>query len=274
MGLSREAQAQCPCASRASRSPRPQTHTLHHLPVTCSHPHTTPLQVPTQPHTSNSHKSHMTSDTLTHIHTHSHRFTHSHTHSHTQILALTQVHLLTPSQARSHSHSYLLTFTQTHSHINSHTPNHTLKFSYTVTRPHTSSHILTHIPIHTLTPQILTHTFLYTHTHSHTHTLTQSHPHSPLMSTSHTHTHTHTHTHARLYGSCLSPGHQPNAGRDVYLFIFCLHWSFVAANSLPPVVESRGYSLLRCAGFSSQLFLLLRGTGSRQAGFSSCGAPA
>ena len=51
------------------------------------------------------------------------------------------------------------------------------------------------------------------------------------------------------------------------LIYFWLHWFFVAANSLPLVVASWGYSLLRCAGFSLQLFLLLRGTGSRHAGF-------
>jgi len=51
------------------------------------------------------------------------------------------------------------------------------------------------------------------------------------------------------------------------LIYFWLHWFFVAANSLPLVVASWGYSLLRCAGFSLQLFLLLRGTGSRHASF-------
>ena len=34
---------------------------------------------------------------------------------------------------------------------------------------------------------------------------------------------------------------------------------------------SRGYSSLRCAGFSLQWLLLLRSTGSRCAGFNSCG---
>ena len=37
------------------------------------------------------------------------------------------------------------------------------------------------------------------------------------------------------------------------------------------VVESGGYSSLRCVGFSLQWFLLLWSTGSRRAGFSSCG---
>ena len=50
------------------------------------------------------------------------------------------------------------------------------------------------------------------------------------------------------------------------LFYFWLCWVFVAA--------SRGYSLLGCAGFSLQWLLLLRSTGSRHAGFSSCGSQA
>ena len=40
------------------------------------------------------------------------------------------------------------------------------------------------------------------------------------------------------------------------------------------VVESRGYSSLRCEGFSLRQLLLLRSTGSRHAGFSSCGTRA
>ena len=57
---------------------------------------------------------------------------------------------------------------------------------------------------------------------------------------------------------------QPN------FFFFCLSWVFVAAHG--------GYSLLRCAGFSLLwlLFLpwllFLLSTGSRHAGFSSCGS--
>ena len=56
------------------------------------------------------------------------------------------------------------------------------------------------------------------------------------------------------------------------LFIyFWLHWVFVAAHSLSLVVASGGYSSLWCTGFSLQWLLLLRSTGSRLAGFSSCG---
>ena len=56
-----------------------------------------------------------------------------------------------------------------------------------------------------------------------------------------------------------------------YKFIyFWLRWVFIAVHGLPLVVASRGYSLLRCAGFSLQWLLLLRGVGSRCAGFSSC----
>ena len=40
------------------------------------------------------------------------------------------------------------------------------------------------------------------------------------------------------------------------------------------VAESRGYSSLQCVGFSLQWLLLLRSTGSRRAGFSSCGSRA
>ena len=40
---------------------------------------------------------------------------------------------------------------------------------------------------------------------------------------------------------------------------------------LSVVVVSGGYSSLWCAGFSLWWLLLLRGTGSRHAGFSSCG---
>ena len=213
--------------------------------LTPSHPL---LQVPTQPHTlthcplndtpshtSNSHKSHMTSDTLTYIHTHTltqidsqpHTFTHTNPHT------LTQVH--------SHSHSYLLTFTQTHAHINSHTHNHPLKFSYTVTRPHTSSHILIHIPIHTLTPHILTHILIYSHTFTHTYSYT-----IPLTQSAYV-IHTHTCTHNCMVRVCLQDISPMQA--ECSLIYFWLHWFFVAANSLPLIVVSRGYSLLRCAGF-------------------------
>ena len=57
------------------------------------------------------------------------------------------------------------------------------------------------------------------------------------------------------------------------LFIyFWLHWVFVAVHGLSLVAASRGYSSLQCAGFSLQWLLLLWNTGSRHAGFSSCGS--
>ena len=57
----------------------------------------------------------------------------------------------------------------------------------------------------------------------------------------------------------------------IYLW---LGWAFVAARGLSLVVVNRGYSLLRCAGFSLWWLLLLRSTGSRHTGFSSCGSRA
>ena len=59
------------------------------------------------------------------------------------------------------------------------------------------------------------------------------------------------------------------------LFIyFWLCWVFLAARRLSLVVVSGGYSSLLCAGFSLRWLLLLRSTGSRRAGFSSCGTQA
>ena len=56
------------------------------------------------------------------------------------------------------------------------------------------------------------------------------------------------------------------------LFIyFWLCWVFVAVHRLSLVAASGGYSSLRYAGFSLQWLLLLRSTGSRLTGFSSCG---
>ena len=48
-------------------------------------------------------------------------------------------------------------------------------------------------------------------------------------------------------------------------------WVFVAAYRLSLVAASGGYSSLWCTGFSLWWLLLLRSTGSRHAGFSSCG---
>ena len=59
-----------------------------------------------------------------------------------------------------------------------------------------------------------------------------------------------------------------------FIYYFWLCWVFVAARGLSLVVASGGYSLLWCAGFSLQWLLLLWSTGSRCAGFSSCGTRA
>ena len=59
-----------------------------------------------------------------------------------------------------------------------------------------------------------------------------------------------------------------------YLFIYWLHWVFVVARGLSLVAASGGYSLLRYAGFSLRWLLWLRSTGSRHAGFRSCGSRA
>ena len=59
------------------------------------------------------------------------------------------------------------------------------------------------------------------------------------------------------------------------LFIYLwLRWVFVVARRLSLAVESGGYSSLRCVGFSLRWLLLLRSTGSRHVGFSSCGSRA
>ena len=62
-----------------------------------------------------------------------------------------------------------------------------------------------------------------------------------------------------------------NINLSIYLFIYWLHWFFVAACGLSLVAVSGGYSSLLCAGFSSRWLLLLRSTGSKRAGFRSCG---
>ena len=61
----------------------------------------------------------------------------------------------------------------------------------------------------------------------------------------------------------------------MYVFIYLgLRWVFVVAHGLSLAAVSRGYSSLRCAGFSLQWLLLLQSTGSRHVGFSSCGTQA
>ena len=51
----------------------------------------------------------------------------------------------------------------------------------------------------------------------------------------------------------------------IYLFIG-LCWVFVTVCGLSPVAVSRGYSSLRCAGFSLQWFLLLQSMEPRVCG--------
>ena len=58
----------------------------------------------------------------------------------------------------------------------------------------------------------------------------------------------------------------------IYLFIYWLHWVFVAACGLSLVAMSRSYSLLWFAGFSLQWLPLLWSMDSRHSGFSSCGS--
>ena len=57
----------------------------------------------------------------------------------------------------------------------------------------------------------------------------------------------------------------------INLFIFWLHLVFISVQGLSLFAASRAYSSLWCAGFSLWWFLLLQSTGSRHAGFSSCG---
>ena len=62
---------------------------------------------------------------------------------------------------------------------------------------------------------------------------------------------------------------------NLFLFIyFWLRWAFVATHGLSLVAVSGGYSSLWCVGFSLRWLLLLRSTGSRHTGFSSCGTRA
>ena len=59
--------------------------------------------------------------------------------------------------------------------------------------------------------------------------------------------------------------------KNLFIYYFWLHWIFIAARGLSLVAASGGCSSLRCAGFSLRWLLLLRSTGSRRAGFRSCG---
>ena len=64
----------------------------------------------------------------------------------------------------------------------------------------------------------------------------------------------------------------------IYKFIlfiyFWLRWVFAALRRLSLVAASWDYSSLQCLGFSWRWLLLLQSTGSRRAGFSSCGTQA
>ena len=57
----------------------------------------------------------------------------------------------------------------------------------------------------------------------------------------------------------------------IYFIYFWLCWVFVTARRLSLVEARGGYSSLRCTCFSLRWLLLLRSTGFRRMGFSSCG---
>ena len=59
----------------------------------------------------------------------------------------------------------------------------------------------------------------------------------------------------------------------LFFFFFWLRWVLVAVYGLSPVMATGSYSSLRCTGLSLRWFLLWS-TGSRCAGFSSCGTRA
>ena len=64
-----------------------------------------------------------------------------------------------------------------------------------------------------------------------------------------------------------------NYGFYVCMYVcssFWLHRVFVAVCRLSLVLASKGYSLLRCTGFSLLWLLVLQSTGSRHTAFSSC----
>ena len=61
----------------------------------------------------------------------------------------------------------------------------------------------------------------------------------------------------------------------IYLFVCFYPWQCrvsIAVHGLSLVAASRGYSSLRCAGFSLSWLLFLQSIGSRRTGFSSCGS--
>ena len=75
--------------------------------------------------------------------------------------------------------------------------------------------------------------------------------------------------HSEMFNLRLNLDHLP----FFFLIYFLLHWVFVAARAFSSWGE-RGLLFLAVAGSSLQWLLLLWLTGSRRAGFSSCGAQA
>ena len=70
---------------------------------------------------------------------------------------------------------------------------------------------------------------------------------------------------------CLLSGFSKQFILDIFLFVCFLAASLLRVGFLL-VAASTGYSSLQCAGFSLRWLLLLQSTGSRHAGFSSCGS--
>ena len=60
----------------------------------------------------------------------------------------------------------------------------------------------------------------------------------------------------------------------LFIYYLWLYWVLAAVCGPSLVAASEGHSSLWCAGFSLQWLLLLRSTGSRQVGLSSCGSQA
>ena len=52
-----------------------------------------------------------------------------------------------------------------------------------------------------------------------------------------------------------------------FIYLRRLYWVFVAARGLSLAAMNRGYSSLRCTGFSLHWLLLLQGMGARACGF-------
>ena len=85
------------------------------------------------------------------------------------------------------------------------------------------------------------------------------------------------HTHVNVYVVLFKkkfvyiPGFRPDpiGSNLIFVCVCVLHLVFLAVCGLSLVAASRGYSSLRCMG-SLQWLLLLRSTGSRHVGFSSC----